>query len=254
MRPRILIVNDDSLYASGIAHLLDAVRDLGEILVVAPENPCSAKSHSITLDYINYKKVEKWAGIESYACSGTPADCVKLALSKFYRDTLPDICLSGINHGPNHTIATFYSGTMAAAIEAHFYGVCAVGFSYEDICHDADFSQIKVEVRGLVQKILTLPDELKKSLLLNVNIPFHSQDLPLRGVRVVRQGRGQFYDRLEKSAQGYFPTGWFENFEPKAEDTDFFALANRYISVVPLQIDLTDYARKDLLKKLWEEK
>lgn len=253
MRPRILIVNDDSLYAEGIGHLVESVKGLGEILVMAPDKPCSAKSHSISLDSINYKEVPRWDGVKSYACSGMPADCVKLALSLFYQEALPDLCLSGINHGPNHTIATFYSGTMAAAKEAYFYGITAVGFSYEDICHDADFSQLKIWVRRLVQMILELPEE-NRSLLLNVNIPFHSEQLPLRGIRIVRQGRGQFYDRLQKTEEGYYPTGWFENFEPDATDTDFFALANRYISVVPLQIDLTDYAHKDLLAKLWEEK
>lgn len=254
MQPRILIVNDDGLYAEGIGHLVESVRGLGEIMVVAPDKGCSAKSHSISLEPIDYVPATRWEGIMAYACSGMPADCVKLALSLFYQGQLPDLCLSGINHGPNHTVATFYSGTMAAAIEAHFYGISAIGFSYEDICPGADFSQIKPWVRSLVQQVLALPDEARKSLLLNVNIPFHSQELPLRGIQIVRQGRGQFYDRLQKVEQGYYPTGWFENFEPEASDTDFSALRNRYISVVPLQTDLTDYVRKDLLTKLWEEK
>ena len=131
-KPVILITNDDGITSPGIRALVDAVRDLGQVIVVAPDSPQSGMGHAITIgDPLRLDKVDMFDGIDSWQCSGTPADCVKLARDKILH-AKPDICLSGINHGANHSINVIYSGTMSAAMEAAIEGVPSIGFSSLD--------------------------------------------------------------------------------------------------------------------------
>ena len=130
--PVILITNDDGITAPGIRNLVEAVRGLGKIVVVAPDKPQSGMGHAITIGVpLRLHKVHTFEGIESYQCTGTPVDCVKLAVDKVLHQK-PDICISGINHGANHSINVIYSGTMSAAVEAAIESIPSVGFSLLD--------------------------------------------------------------------------------------------------------------------------
>lgn len=259
MKKTILISNDDSLYAPGIAHLVAAVRDMGRVVVVAPETQCSGFGHSITLSrHLSCKRVALWEGIESYACSGTPADCVKLALVEILKEK-PAICLSGINHGANHSLSVFYSGTVAAAMEALISSaIPSIAFSYvsEDIT--ADFTQIKEYVRLILEKVLRLSEKQRAGLSLNVNFPLNDKENPIKGIKLVRQGRALFVDKAlpRTNAQQeteYLMTGSFDNLDEGCRDTDFWALENGYVSMVPLITDRTDYEKQQQLRSLWEQ-
>ncbi len=242
-KPLILVTNDDGITAPGLRALVDFTRKLGQVVVVAPDSPQSGKGHAITLDTTLYSE-EISADIENsadkeYSCSGTPADCVKLALQELL-DRPPDICISGINHGSNSSINVIYSGTMSAAIEAGIEGVPAIGFSLCDYSWKADFSQAK----DFIQKIVSeaLKNGIPKGVVLNVNIPKLTKD-EIKGIKICRQARANWKERFDKRTNPmgrdyYWLTGEFELMD-KGEDTDEHALANGYISVVPTQFDLT---------------
>src|SRR3954471_11164517 len=139
-KPVILITNDDGITAPGIANLVEAVKDLGKIVVVAPDKPQSGMGHAITIGQpLRLQKVEGFGDVDAYSCSGTPVDCVKLAVDKVLHRK-PDICLSGINHGANHSINVIYSGTMSAALEASIESIPSIGFSLLDFRLEADFT------------------------------------------------------------------------------------------------------------------
>jgi 5'-nucleotidase len=250
--PIILITNDDGITAPGIRNLVDAVRGLGQIVVVAPDKPQSGMGHAITIGSpLRLHKVDQFEGVESWQCSGTPADCVKLAVDKVLHRK-PDICLSGINHGANHSINVIYSGTMSAAVEAAIESIPSAGFSLLDYSIEADFTAAKKYVRMIAKKMLEHP--LDKHMVLNVNIPNVSADL-IAGVKVCRQAYAKYEeDFLERTdphhRRYYWLTGEFKNFD-EGTDTDVWALANHYVSVVPVQFDLTHYQLKAQLEKNW---
>src|SRR5437868_14274033 len=167
--PVILITNDDGITAPGIKKLIEAVKDLGKVVVVAPDKPQSGMGHAITIGVpLRLHKVNFFEDIEAYQCTGTPVDCVKLAVDKVLHHK-PDICLSGINHGANHSINVIYSGTMSAAVEAAIESIPSVGFSLLDYNIEADFTAARKYVRLLTEKMLSTP--LDKHMILNVNIP-----------------------------------------------------------------------------------
>ncbi|MFZ9301412.1 MAG: 5'/3'-nucleotidase SurE, partial [Chitinophagaceae bacterium] len=181
----ILITNDDGVFAPGIHHLVEAVKDLGQIVVVAPDKPQSGMGHAITIGFpLRLNKVNLMEGVEAWSCSGTPVDCVKLAVDKILHRK-PDLCLSGINHGANHSINVIYSGTMSAALEASIERIPSVGFSLLDYSVEADFSGARQYARSIVEKLLQQKD-LDKHLCLNVNIPAIEADR-IQGVKVCRQ-------------------------------------------------------------------
>lgn len=248
----ILITNDDGVTAPGILNLIDAVKDLGKIVVVAPDKPQSGMGHAITIGSpLRLQKV-KIPGIEdAYSCTGTPVDCVKLAVDKVLRRK-PDLCLSGINHGANHSINVIYSGTMSAAVEAAIESIPSVGFSLLDFSLDADFSGAKKYARMIVEKLLQ--SKLDKHMALNVNFPAIPQEL-IKGIKICRQAYAKyvedFVERQDPHGKKYYwLTGEFVNFD-KGKDTDVWALANNYVSVVPVQFDLTNYELKNKLEKTW---
>ena len=182
-KPIILVVNDDGVSAPGINHLVEAVKDLGRVVVVAPDKPQSGMGHAITIGYpLRLHKTHIAADVEAWGCSGTPVDCVKLAVDKVLHRK-PDICLSGINHGANHSINVIYSGTMSAAIEASIENIPAAGFSLLDHSLEADFAGAKKYARMIVEKMLA--KKADKHLCLNVNIPKGDAEL-IKGIKVCK--------------------------------------------------------------------
>lgn len=242
-KPLILVTNDDGITAPGLRALVSYMKEIGDVVVVAPDSPQSGMGHAITIDSTLYsKKVlidlddEK---TQEYSCSGTPADCVKLALQELL-DRKPDLCVSGINHGSNSSINVIYSGTMSAAIEAGIEGIPAIGFSLCDYNWDADFSHAKDDIQKIVREALS--NGIPNGVVLNVNIP-KLEKKQLKGIKICRQARANWKEKFDKrtSPMGkdyYWLTGVFELLD-KGEDTDEWALSKGYISVVPTQFDLT---------------
>lgn len=253
-RPIILVTNDDGFTAPGIQNLVEAVRDLGQVVVVAPDKPQSGMGHAITIGQpLRLHRVHTFGDIEAYSCTGTPVDCVKLAVDKVLHRK-PDICVSGVNHGANHSINVIYSGTMSAAVEAAIESIPSVGFSLLDYSIEADFSGARQYAREIVEKMLST--KLEQHTVLNVNIPALPPAL-LKGIKICRQAYAKyeedFIERQDPHGRKYYwLTGEFVNFD-KGKDTDVWALANGYVSVVPVQFDLTHYRQKEMLQKLWEK-
>lgn len=252
-RPIILVTNDDGVNAPGILNLVEAVKDLGQVVVVAPDKPQSGMGHAITIGIpLRLSQVHTFGDVEAWQCSGTPVDCVKLAVDKILHRK-PDICLSGINHGANHSINVIYSGTMSAAMEASIERIPSIGFSLLDASVEADFTASRYYVHKIVNSLLRKKNN--RHLLLNVNIPAVPQEL-MNGIKVCKQAYAKydesFDERNDPSGKNYYwLTGEFKNFD-KAEDADVWALDHNYVSVVPVQFDLTDYKLKKELEENWE--
>lgn len=252
-KPVILITNDDGVTAPGIRNLVEAVKDLGTVVVVAPDKPQSGMGHAITIGSpLRLHPVNVFEEVEAYQCTGTPVDCVKLAVDKVLHRK-PDLCLSGINHGANHSINVIYSGTMSAAVEAAIESIPSVGFSLLDYSIEASFDASRKYARIIVQKLLEGRQD--KHMILNVNIPAVTTE-EIRGIRICRQAYAKyeedFIERHDPHGRKYFwLTGEFVNFD-KGRDTDVWALANNYVSVVPVQFDMTNYNLKSKFQKTWQ--
>ncbi|MFK8297766.1 5'/3'-nucleotidase SurE [Capnocytophaga cynodegmi] len=250
-RPLILVTNDDGITAPGIRCLIRVMNEIGEVVVVAPDSPQSGMGHAVTLNStLHCEPIHIDNGIQrEYTCSGTPVDCVKIARHEVLKRT-PDLCVSGINHGSNSSINVIYSGTMSAAVEAGIEGIPAIGFSLLDYSWEADFE----EARDFVKKITlnVLKNGLPKGVVLNVNIPKLKRD-EIKGIRICRQAQARWQEKFDRriSPQGrtyYWMTGKFIN-EDVGEDTDEWALANGYVSVVPIRFDMTAYNAIEELDK-----
>ncbi len=253
-RPIILVTNDDGITAPGIHSLVKSVKDLGDVIVVAPDKPQSGMGHAITIGVpLRLNRVKDlFEGAEAWQTNGTPVDCVKLAVDKILHRK-PDICLSGINHGANHSINVIYSGTMSAAMEASIESIPSIGFSLLDYSIEADFTASEFYVNTIVESLLKT--KLDKHFLLNVNIPAVPLDL-MKGIKVCKQAYAKydedFDERLDPHGRKYYwLTGEFKNFDT-GEDTDVWALEHNYVSVVPVQFDLTNYKLKSELEKNWD--
>ena len=250
MKPLILVTNDDGITSKGILTLINVMKSIGDVVVVAPDGPQSGMGHAITIGFpLRLHPVKLLDGVEAYSCSGTPVDCVKLAVDKVLRRK-PDLCLSGINHGANHSINVIYSGTMSAAIEASIENIPSVGFSLLDHSLEADFAGARKYSRIIVEQLLAIKHE--KHFCLNINIPNVAENL-IRGIKVCRQAYAKyeedFNERKDPTGKKYYwLTGAFMNFD-KGKDTDVWALANNFVSVVPVQFDLTNYELKTKLEK-----
>ena len=252
--PVILVTNDDGISAPGIHNLVAAVKDLGKVVVVAPDKPQSGMGHAITIGQpLRLHKVNMFEGVESWQCSGTPVDCVKLAVDKILHRK-PDLCVSGINHGANHSINVIYSGTMSAAVEAAIESIPSIGFSLLDYSIEADFGPARKYARIIVEKLLaSKPD---RHTILNVNIPAVPEEL-IKGISICRQAYAKyeedFVERNDPHGKKYYwLTGQFVNFD-EGKDTDVWALEHNYVSVVPVQFDLTNYVLKEKLEKMWKQ-
>lgn len=240
-RPLILVTNDDSIIAPGIRTLIEIMKTIGEVIVVAPDSPQSAMGHAITINStLHLDKVKLDTDLEhEYSCSGTPVDCVKIAVHEILKRK-PDLCVSGINHGSNSSINVIYSGTMSAAVEAGIEGIPAIGFSHVDYSWDTDFEPIKEYVKKISLEVLE--NGLPEGVILNVNFPKASKE-PIKGIKICRQAKAMWKEKFDKrtNPQGkeyYWLTGEFTN-QDKGQDTDEYALENGYISIVPVQFDLT---------------
>lgn len=254
-RPLILVSNDDGITAPGIAHLVRVVKDLGaEVVVVAPDSPQSGMGHAITIGEPLRLRENRVFGpdVEAYECSGTPADCVKIAKHHILKDRTPDLVVSGINHGSNASVNVLYSGTMSAAIEAAIEGLPAVGFSLCEYGHDADFSHVGPWVTQVCAQALS--HGIPVGTALNVNIP--KNDEPIAGLRLCRQARAKWREEFDTRLDPYRrPYHWligeFVNLD-EGTDTDEWALARQYVSVVPCQFDLTAYRGLEFLSQAWQ--
>ena len=251
-KPLILVTNDDGITASGIRALIEVVRDIGDVVVVAPDSPKSGMSHAISLNsdlICDQIIIDDGAQIE-HACSGTPVDCVKLGLSAILKRK-PDLCVSGINHGSNSSINVIYSGTMSVAVEGSISGIPSIGFSLLDYSNEADFTASKIVVKKLVKKVLK--EGLPKGICLNVNIPKCPYS-EINGYKICRQANSRWLEdfdvRKDSKGKNYYSlSGNFQNFD-NARDTDEWALANKYVSIVPVKHDITSYDSIPELK-LW---
>lgn len=249
-RPLILITNDDGITAPGIRTLIEVMNELGDVCVVAPNSPQSGMGHAITVNdtlYCDRVVIDKNAPQAEYSCSGTPVDCVKLATNEILKRK-PDLCVSGINHGSNSSINVIYSGTMSAAVEAGTTGIPSIGFSLLDYSLEADFSPVKNLVRTIAQQ--ALENGMPQGVVLNVNFPKLAEK-DIKGIKVCRQANAHWIENFDKRTNPlgrdyYWLTGEFIN-EDKGEDTDEWALHHGYVSVVPVQFDLTaHHAIKDI--------
>nr|WP_315243673.1 5'/3'-nucleotidase SurE [uncultured Flavobacterium sp.] len=240
-KPLILVTNDDGISAPGIRTLIDVMATIGEVIVVAPDKPQSAMGHAITINNTLYlDKISKENDtITEYSCSGTPVDCVKLAVNEILKRK-PDLCVSGINHGSNSSINVIYSGTMSAAVEAGIEGIPAIGFSLLDYNWNADFEPAKTFLKKIVLE--TLEKKLPQGVILNVNFP-KLKEKEIKGIKICRQAKALWVEKFDKrqtpfGKDYYWLSGEFVN-QDKGDDTDEWALENGYISVVPVQFDLT---------------
>ncbi|HJS01418.1 MAG TPA: 5'/3'-nucleotidase SurE [Flavobacterium sp.] len=242
-KPLILITNDDGVTAPGINALIAVMAEIGEIVVVAPDKPQSGMGHAITTNetlYLNKISTDK-DPFPIYSCSGTPVDCVKIAVNEVLKKK-PDLCVSGVNHGSNSSVNIIYSGTMSAAIEAGIEGIPAIGFSLLDFDWNANFEEIKPFIRKIALE--TLKNKLPQDVILNVNFPKLKQK-EIKGIKICRQAKAFWQEKFHKrkTPQGrdyYWLSGEFVN-QDQGEDTDEWALNNGYISIVPVQFDLTAY-------------
>lgn len=251
----ILVTNDDGYDSRGLAAAVEVARTFGRVVVVAPETTQSGMSQAITMyNPLYLRRVRGEEGVDVYAFSGTPVDCVKMAFDYLLRDERIDLVISGINHGSNSAVNVLYSGTMGAAIEGSFYGCPSVGLSLDDHAADADFEAAVHYGRRIVGDLLAAPG-LELPLCLNVNVPAGRPDA-VKGIRLCRQNRGywreEFFRHEDPRGREYFwLTGDFVNGEPEAEDTDEWALAHGYVAVVPVQVDLTDYRQLERLRTVF---
>lgn len=238
-KPSILVVNDDGITAPGIKVLMEEMQKIGDITVVAPEGVQSGMGHAITIGKpLRIDQVDIYPGVEMYKCSGTPVDCVKLAVNKIFKGRKPDICVSGINHGLNNSINVLYSGTMSAAVEGAIEDIPSIGFSYDDFNHDADFSKCRPFVAAITKQVLA--NGLQKGTLLNVNFPNTPH---IKGIKICRQADAKWAEEFEERTDPYnrnyyWLTGVFK-LRDQGEDTDVWALKNGYASIVPIQFDMT---------------
>lgn len=247
-RPLILITNDDGVASKGLRALIDSVLPLGDVLVVAPDGPRSAQSNAMTVTIpIRIKKLEESAHCTIYQCTGTPTDCVKIAIDQL-APRKPNVVVSGINHGANTSVSIIYSGTMGAAMDACVSGIPAIGFSLCSFDPKASFCNAMRYANRITNEILQ--HKLPRYICLNVNIP-DVEDV--KGIKICRQAAGywneEFINRKDPSGRNYYwLAGNYVNAEKAEKDTDEWAIENGFVSIVPVKVDMTAYEYMDELK------
>ncbi|RLD36926.1 MAG: 5'/3'-nucleotidase SurE [Bacteroidetes bacterium] len=248
-RPKILVTNDDGINAQGIRFLIDVVRDLGDVIVVAPDSPQSGMGHAITVNSpLRIKMIVEEDGYQEYSCNGTPVDCVKLGEQVVLKGK-PDLLVSGINHGSNAAVNIVYSGTMAAAIEGCIDRIPSIGFSINDFSHNLNFEPTRKYIKHIAAQVLE--KGLKNGICLNVNFPIIEN---IKGIKVTRQAdacwREEFDSRIDpRGGNYYWLTGKFVS-RDNGHENDINTMEEGYVSVVPVKIDLTAYNQIDTLKYL----
>ena len=251
-RPLILIANDDGYEAKGIRSLVDMLRDMGDLLVCAPDSGRSGFScaFSATTPLILTRRDNMGEGVTVYSCNGTPVDCVKLAYDQFCSEREPDLIIGGINHGDNSTVNAHYSGTMGVALEGCMKYIPSIAFSLCDFHADADFEPLRPYIRMLVKK--ALEEGMPRGICWNVNFPLA---LTFKGLRICRMTMGKWVNEVvtQRHPRGHnihWMVGHYRNDEPDAEDTDQWALNNGYIALTPTTLDLTAYGYMDELQRM----
>lgn len=260
-KPLILISNDDGIDAKGVNELVDMVRDMGEVIVCAPEGPRSGRSRAFTMGDLTLRKVDvpsRFADsdVVYYACSGTPVDCIKMAYG-LVCPRKPDLVLGGINHGDNASTNAHYSGTIGVVFEGCMKGMPSIAFSLCDYDADANFEPMRPIVRRLCQ--YALDNGLPHYTCLNVNVPKVDSYDELKGIRSCRMAHGRWRAEVEKQEgvtddngqQIYRLTGYYKNDEPDATDTDAWAVSNGYVAVTPCTIDVTNHSLLQDIKQLF---
>lgn len=252
-RPLILVTNDDGITAPGIRKLISIVNEIGDVIVVAPNSPQSGKGHAITINStLSFEELNLDGPQRDFSCSGTPVDCVKMALDKIL-PRKPDLVVSGINHGANSSINVIYSGTMSAAVEAGVEGLQAIGFSLSDLKWEADFDQAEGFIKDIILK--TLENPMPKGVVLNVNIPKLNKE-EIKGIKVCKQANAKWEESFDERTNPhgrkyYWLTGYFNNMD-ESEDADETALSDGFISIVPVKFDLTAYEYMNELNSIYK--
>jgi len=253
-KPLILVSNDDGITSPGIRHLIEAMTQLGEVVVVAPDSPQSGMGHAITIgNTLRLDKSDLFPGVEAWQCSGTPADCVKIAKHHILKDRRPDLVVSGINHGANTSVSILYSGTMSAAIEAAMEGLPAIGFSLCEYGWEANFEHTLPYLISIAKEALT--KGIPEGVALNVNFPA-KQEEPIKGIKICRQAiakwQEEFDQRKDPNNRDYYRLmGNFVNLD-NGDDTDIAAIEKNYISIVPSTFDLTAHHAMAGMNKNWD--
>ena len=251
----ILLTNDDGISAKGLLALTEMLRPFGKITVVAPKDPQSGMSSAITIATpLRLFELSKEEEITRYVCTGTPVDCVKIAMNQLFCDQKPDLLVSGINHGANASAAVIYSGTLGAAAEGILYGIPSIGFSLSTPHNPhADFSGCIHFGRQIIEQYFLYPP--LPDVYLNINVPDIPKDM-IKGIRFTRQGKGSWINEFEKRTDPYgspyyWLTGEFRNDEPDAADADHNLLHQGYVTIVPHQLDTTHLDEVGRLSNHW---
>lgn len=251
-RPLILVSNDDGVFAKGLVELYTALRDLGDLIVVAPDGPRSGSSSAITSTIpIHYNLVASEPGMTIYSCSGTPADCVKLALNEIVTRK-PDMVVAGINHGGNQGIAVNYSGTLGAAIEGTIFEIPSFAVSLLHGKQESDYLDCCRIARHIGRRVLK--EGLSKGVYLNINVP---HEPIVRGLRICSQADGRYVGEYVQQTtpdgrEVFWLSGEIQLAEPINQNWDVPLLEKGYATIVPCQIDVTDYEVIQGIKH-WEE-
>ena len=253
-KPLILVTNDDGINAPGIRCLIDVMSEIGEVIVVAPDSPQSGMGHAITVgDKLRLVKSDLFGDIQSFKCSGTPADCVKIAKHYILKNRKINLITSGINHGSNSSISVLYSGTMSAAIEGAIENTPSIGFSLCDYDPNAYLKHTKPYIKKIVKNALV--NGIPESIALNVNIPSISNE-DIKGFKVCKQANAIWEETFDKrfdpyGREYYWMVGNFVNHD-KGNDNDEWAIKNNYISIVPCKFDLSSKKGVDYLNDNWK--
>jgi 5'-nucleotidase len=243
-KPFILVTNDDGVDAEGIKKLTETLRPVGDIVVFAPDKPQSGMSCAITTDKpLRYRLLAEEEGLTVYGCTGTPVDCVKLALNEILAQK-PDLLVSGINHGGNHALSVHYSGTMGAAFEGCVFGVPSFGISLYNCSVGADFEE-SCRVGTIVAKNV-LTTGLPAGTYLNVNVPNIRH---VKGIKPARQTAGRWVREYNREVNDngetlFWLTGDYEVSGEDYPDNDVKLLDEGYATIVPCMIDITNYKLK----------
>lgn len=249
-KPLILISNDDGFQAKGINVLIDTLRDIADLLVCAPDSGRSGYGCAFSVfNPLHLKLRRKEKGLEVWSCDGTPVDCVKLALDQLCTKRKPDMVIGGINHGDNASVNTHYSGTMGVAMEGAMKYIPSVAFSLCDHAEDADFDPLLPYIRHITQKVLE--EGLPEGVCLNVNFPVAKK---FKGVKVCRMAKGTWGNECVRSihprgSEYFWMVGSYVNDEPKAKDTDNWALTHGYVAITPTRVDVTAYETMEKIKQ-----
>ena len=248
-KPLILVVNDDGFFSPGIQFLISVMREIGEVFVIAPDSNRSGVSHGMTLhEDIYIKKINN--KLNEFICSGTPVDCVKIGVNKIL-PRLPDLCVSGINHGSNHSINSLYSGTLHCALEGAIQGVPSISFSHLRYSDKINFTPFHKFIKIVSMDVLN--NKFPKDIVLNVNFP-DVDSSKIKGAKICTQGKGKWTEKFkqtktEKDKTFYSIKGDFR-YDTTEKDTDSWALVNNFISIVPININCSDNNAFKMLKKI----